>query len=414
MRYCTRWHVEVVLSDHTRHADIVGGLTSGGRQWIRANKALIRRLAADADCRTEIEEAIRKDLAGVPVLSGDVEGIELWPTTGRQPGESPRVGFLSASYLPIGGTETFHKTLLPRLKRVVDIAGFVAAGIYTGDGAKLQVPYATGLKAARRLAAYSDIVVAWGLQDLRAILPANRPKVIAVHHADWSNVWSNDNILNQLDLIDEIICVNADVAKNIAASGKPTHWIPNAIDPARIIPSGQQSQLRVQHSIPADAKIVLYGHRLSPEKRPVLAVEVARQLPEDWVMVIAGDGSQMQAVLNAAAGCNRVRIVGAFDSLADWLSISDCFLSLSTFEGFGLSIAEAIAAGLPTVSTPTGIAPGLATTIPVDSSACEWAETIVNATAKVQSDDMFQRFSVARMVSSWAKVLEFVPARCRL
>jgi glycosyltransferase involved in cell wall biosynthesis len=122
-------------------------------------------------------------------------------------------------------------------------------------------------------------------------------------------------------------------------------------------------------------------------------------------MVIVGDGPERQAVEAAARGCDRVRIVGQVDSLADWLAVSSCFLSLSTFEGFGLAVGEALAAGLPTVSTATGIAPGLATTLQTDASAAEWAAAITTAKPLVQPEVILERFSVERMVSAWASVL---------
>jgi len=330
---------------------------------------------------------------------------ELWPVTQQSPVEGPRVGFLSAAYMPIGGTETFHRSLLPRLKQVVSVAGFAATAFHGGDGSLLQVPYSTGVEAARKLAAHCDIVVVWGIHDLAKILPANRPKVIAVHHSDWSSDWNNDLVLSQLNLIDEVICVNEHTAKKLAACGKPVHCIPNSIDPERITPGGKQSELRGKYGIPASSKIVLFGHRMSTEKRPQLAVEIARQLPEDWVMVIAGEGPQAPVVKALASNCDRVRIVGPCESLADWLSISECFLSLSMFEGFGLSIGEAMAAGVPTVATPAGIAPGLATTLPTDSTAEEWADAIVTAKAIVTPAEILNRFSVQRMVDSWASVI---------
>ena len=325
-----------------------------------------------------------------------------------RPGKSHRVGFISAAYMTIGGTETFHRALIPRLKDSVDITGFVATGFFGGDGSLLQVPYLTGMGAAMHIANTCDTVVVWGLDCLREILPKQIPCVIAVHHSDQSSDWTNSQILNQLDLIDEIVCVNEGTAKHIATFGKPTHYIPNAIDPERIKPSGQQEALRGIHGIPAASKIVLFGHRLTEEKRPALAVEIARQLPHDWVMVIVGDGHERPAVEAAAANCDRVRIVGAVESMADWLAISDCFLSLSTLEGFGLSIGEAMAAGVPTVSTPAGIAPGLATTLPTDSTAKEWADAIVTAKRTVEPAVILDRFSVQRMVDSWASILKTI------
>lgn len=328
------------------------------------------------------------------------------PADFRDDGQRKSVVFLSAAFAPFGGTETFHRTLIPRLSRIVDVAGFVATGFDGGDGSSLGVPYATGCDSARRLAADAHTVVTWGISDLKSILPVNRPRVIAVHHADWSSDWSNRTITGQIDLIDEVICVNADAATELAKRVKmPVHYIPNAVDPARIVPSGRESELRTQFGIQADSKIVLFGHRLSAEKQPTLAVEIAELMPEGWTMAIAGDGPEMPYVQQLAAETDRVRIVGRCENLADWLAISDCFLSLSTFEGFGLSIAEAMLAGVPTVSTDTGIAPGLAITLPVDSTPDMWAAAIVDSHNWKPPVDITEQFSVSRMVSSWADVI---------
>jgi glycosyltransferase involved in cell wall biosynthesis len=286
------------------------------------------------------------------------------------------------------------------------VAGFVATGWYGGDGELLEVPYATGVEAAKKLAAHCDVLAVWGLSDLAAILPRDRPKVIAVHHSDASSGWSNDTILKQLDVIDEVVCIHPGVAELLSGCGKPVHLISNAINPDRIEPTGKLSELRGDHGINADAKIVLFGHRLSEEKRPTLAVQIAQNLPEDWVMVIAGNGPEQSAAEAAAAGCDRVRFVGPCESLADWLAVSSCFLSLSTFEGFGFAIGESMAAGVPTVATPAGIAPGLATTLPTNSPAAEWAQAIVNAKVQVQPAEILERFSVARMVDAWAEIFK--------
>lgn len=332
---------------------------------------------------------------------------DFWAPRERRKEKGNRIGFLSLVYMPIGGTETFHQCLLSRLRHVVDIAGFVSTHVDCGgDGLKLHVPYATGLEAAKRLAAHCDIIVSWGIGDLASILPENRPRVIAVHHSEWSSGWSNDQILQQSDIIDEIICVNEDVVKNLAVRGRFANYVPNAIDPNRIIPSGNQINLRMQFGIPKESKIVLFGHRMSVEKRPLLAIEIARHLPEDWVMVITGDGPELSKVKDAT--CHRVRIVGVVESLADWLSISDCFLSLSILEGFGLAIAEAMGAGVPVVSTPVGIAPGLATTLEKDSTPEEWAAAILTSKRIVEPQVILDMFNIERMVNSWAGIINAI------
>lgn len=320
----------------------------------------------------------------------------------------PRVGFLACSYLKIGGTETFHRTLLPELSKQMDIAGFACTGPAGGNPETLGVPYAWGQKAAQRLAQHCDVIVSWGIDGLASVLPGNRPKVIAVHHADVSSDWSNRCILDQLMCIDQIVCVDQFTAKQLKPCGKPVHFIPNAIDPRRLIPTTDSASLKATFDIPDKANVLLFGHRLSPEKRPGLAIEVLKHLPDDWYLVIVGDGRERSHVEQLAADCERIRIVGPCETLANWFQIADCFLSLSTFEGFGISVGEAVAAGVPTVSTRTGIAQWIANTLPIDATASEWAAAIMNAEAITNPQTVLDRYSVTSLVDSWCNVLNSV------
>jgi glycosyltransferase involved in cell wall biosynthesis len=363
-----------------------------------------------SDCVSTAADAaqLRGMVATQEALSVKVcEACSYRKCSGVSQRSNPRVGFLSAAYMPIGGTETFHRSLLPRLRENVDITGFVATAFYGGDGSKLQVPYETGIESAKRLASECDIVVVWGIHQLATILPANhRPKVIAVHHSDCSSDWNNNLILTQLNLIDEVVCVNGQTANTLKSCEKPVHYIPNAIDPNRITPSGKQSGLRSIFNINPESKIVLFGHRLNSEKRPHLAVQIARRLPHNWTMVIVGDGPERESV--SKSNCDRLRYAGQCETLADWLAVSDCFLSLATFEGFGFSVGEAIAAGVPAISTPTGIAPGLATTIPVDATVDQWVDAIVNSATRIEPDAIIERFSIHRLVSAWTDVIKTI------
>jgi hypothetical protein len=313
----------------------------------------------------------------------------------------PKVLFLSTAYQNIGGTETFHRTLLPRLRHCKNIIGFVATGAYNGDGSLLKVPYFTGVEAARRLATEADVIVTWGIDSLANILPSDRPKVISVHHSDWSSDWSNNLQLNQLDLIDAIVCVNADVAKRLQSIGKHVCYIANAVDPERLKPSQDAAKLREQYNIQSDAKIVLFAHRLSPEKQPLKALEISKHLPADWIMVMAGDGVLMEDCKRLAG--DKVRIVGAVDSIADWLSVSQRFLSLSNMDGYGLSVAESLAAGVPVVSTPVGVAVGNCLTLPSAASNQEWAKAIESEQRKPVFD-----CGVDRFVNQWNDLLSLV------
>ncbi|HQZ65163.1 MAG TPA: glycosyltransferase [Planctomycetaceae bacterium] len=386
-------------------------ILKNGPAWLARYRAMVEHWGNDAGIDPEnLRVAIDADIQQVSTLQPRFVSPRPLVNEASFPAcpVSPSVGFLSTSYINIGGTESFHRTLIPRLNQSINIKGFVAAHAGGGDPSLLGVPYDTGLLAARNLAAEVDVLVTWGVQNLAEILPVDRPRIISVHHADRSSVWSESVTLEQIDLIDAIVCVNPDVADSICLCGTETHYIPNAIDLDRIRPSIHAETIRKRHGISDASKVVLFGHRMSPEKRPILACDVARELPDGWVMVIAGDGSESVAVERAAAASAKLIYVGATVSLADWLATADCFLSLSTFEGFGLSIGEAMLADVPTVSTPTGIAPGHAITLPSFSSAAQWAAAIVNSDSWVQPASFAEKFTVERFVASWANLISSV------
>jgi glycosyltransferase involved in cell wall biosynthesis len=75
-------------------------------------------------------------------------------------------------------------------------------------------------------------------------------------------------------------------------------------------------------------------------------------------LVMAGDGSQMAALQARAArlGTKGARFVGAVPpaGMPGWLARSDVYLNASVVDNQPVSIIEAMASGLPVVSTPVG------------------------------------------------------------
>jgi hypothetical protein len=301
----------------------------------------------------------------------------------------PKIAFIAVNYATHGGTETFHQTLLPKLRHYRNVVGFGAIH-GGGDTSRLKVPYHEGRGAVAKLCSQADIVVTWGIDALISLLPAPRPKVIAVHHGDRNAGWIGETVWQTE--VDEFVCVNREAAEHIkTVRSLPVHWIPNAIDLDRIKPTATPDS--------EGKRICLFGHRMSEEKRPQLAVEIAKCLPSDWLMVMAGDGP-----LRPTNAPPNIRLVGHVDNLANWLSVADCFLSLSTFEGFGLSMAESNAVGVPIVATPVGIAPEVAATVlSIDATPKQWAAAIVESVGKQNKP---ADFSVEKHVADWAAILK--------
>jgi len=112
---------------------------------------------------------------------------------------------------------------------------------------------------------------------------------------------------------------------------------------------------------PSDRKTVLFLGRIHPVKGLSRLVEAWSQLSlvhADWQLVLAGpDEDGHRAVIEsqiASLGCSStVHLIGPLDTPSKWaaLQAADLFVMPSDFENFGISIAEAMMAGLPVITT---------------------------------------------------------------
>lgn len=102
-----------------------------------------------------------------------------------------------------------------------------------------------------------------------------------------------------------------------------------------------------------DGKTVLWIGRFEREKNPFSAIEVVQGIP-GVKLVMLGKGS-LEAELKRQAEGLPIEFPGWQDP-ADYLSRADVVLCTSPAESFGVSIVEALAAGVPVVAPDVGVA----------------------------------------------------------
>jgi glycosyltransferase involved in cell wall biosynthesis len=106
-------------------------------------------------------------------------------------------------------------------------------------------------------------------------------------------------------------------------------------------------------------KRLLVVSRLEPEKNVVLALDsFAKSAPQNSCLIVVGDGGERQILEERAKGLgivDRVHFEGT-QNASRYYSIADLVLVPSRYEGYGLVIVEALAAGKPVIATDVGVA----------------------------------------------------------
>jgi len=110
---------------------------------------------------------------------------------------------------------------------------------------------------------------------------------------------------------------------------------------------------------PDGEKIILHASNFRKIKRvgDVVRIfaEINKQVPSKLLFV--GDGPERPAAesLSRELGlCDDMRFVGKQEQIEEILAIADLFLLTSDYESFGLAALEAMAAGVPVISTNAG------------------------------------------------------------
>ena len=165
--------------------------------------------------------------------------------------------------------------------------------------------------------------------------------------------------------------------------------VPNGVDPAFFAAGEGRPPVRAADD-PAP-RVLLYVGRTDPYKNVPLLVEAfaaARaRAPRPLRLVVAGSRDprypEAEARARALGVADAVEFAGAlpFAELVARYRSADLLVHPSRYEGFGLQIAEAMAAGLPVACSDGGAAPevagGAARVVPLAGGAPAFADAIL-------------------------------------
>jgi UDP-glucose:(heptosyl)LPS alpha-1,3-glucosyltransferase len=159
-----------------------------------------------------------------------------------------------------------------------------------------------------------------------------------------------------------VICNSDMVRREIRARfGTPEAklvLIRNAVDAARFHP-GLRAEMRAgvrgQLGIPAEANVVLHVGSGFERKGVAAFLDAVARTDGRWAIVVGRDKRSQRYVRQAQALgiAVRVRFVGAVSDVRPYYAAADSFLLATLYDPQPNAVLEAMACGLPVVTTPT-------------------------------------------------------------
>jgi glycosyltransferase involved in cell wall biosynthesis len=311
------------------------------------------------------------------------------------------VGFCGPALAAVGGVETWHRLLLPRLASRFHVVGYAPAHLVEGRPADALraagIVLAEGHDAIKALCRLSDVIVTWGAV-LGGIETGDTP-IVVVAHADAANEWQRQWL--------EHVRPRAAVVVGVSSAAGCEVTIPNAVECLEAVD-------RTGH----DGRTLGYVGRLNEDKRPWKALDALAKLP-GWRLKVAGVGplrGNLESKAAALGVADRVEWLGAVEVDTDlWASLS-CVIVPSESEGFGYTIAEAWAHRVPVVASPVGLArewPEFCRLVPDGADAGEWAQMIrwgaMDGFRAAQSRDWVCReLGLDRWADAWGDLIASV------
>lgn len=229
---------------------------------------------------------------------------------------------------------------------------------------------------------------------------------VRIAHAHNSGYGSEPNIkqklligLNQMTI--GLYATHYFACSSLAAKwmfkNKKTTIIHNAIETKKFLYNAEaRDKIRLQYGL-TNEKLALFVGRLDPQKNPLFLIEIfdeITKLGHNWKLFIIGDGilrHDMEKKIEDTKLQDKICMLGSRNDVNDFLQAADAFLLPSKFEGLGIVLIEAQAAGIPCF-TSENVVPkevditGLVNFISLDSSAKTWAKNVIKNSKKKRID----------------------------
>lgn len=223
------------------------------------------------------------------------------------------------------------------------------------------------------------------------------PKVKIV--ASYLHLESNNYLYNFVDRIlihrySLITTISEFTRKDLFNKFKVNSSVVSCGVDAKYKPKSKNDKLIEKYGL-KDKKILLFLGQLIERKNIPFLFKVIKKLPENYVLMICGDGP-LRGQLEREAP-KEVIFTGKIseDEKVNYYNLADIFVYPSTKEGFGLSVAEALACGKPILASNVPIVEN----IPLKVQ--RWTELILGSNISYYS----KKYSWAKAAERYLKLI---------
>jgi glycosyltransferase involved in cell wall biosynthesis len=206
---------------------------------------------------------------------------------------------------------------------------------------------------ARAVTAFGpDIIVAHNVSaSFVTWLARPQVPVLTVFHgvadADYRNAA---RVLSRTS--DHVVAVAQVIANRLTAAGLrgvKTSVIPNAVTPGPLV---SRVAARESLGLPDETLVGLCLARMVPQKRHDVLLKAWAQLPDNAILLLAGDGPLRDDLEGLARSMShRVRFLGNRTDVSELLAAADLTVLTSDWEGLPMALLESLASGRPAVAT---------------------------------------------------------------
>ena len=182
--------------------------------------------------------------------------------------------------------------------------------------------------------------------------------------------WTAHKACDRMIAVSEYVKQSAHRQLGVSLDEIEVVYNPIDVDLIRAEPTTDRAELLRTHGLPPDSLLLLNVARVSPQKGLIYALralpEILRQYPTVHLLSVGGttDPAWRKQVENEAATlgvADHFHLLGARRDVIDFLRACDVFIFPSLYEGLGIALIEAMAAGCACVASSAGPIPEVVT-----------------------------------------------------